>query len=96
MSPSTSGPKATTQTTIGPKANNSGTATSKGVTIGKGIATNEFFEFDYNIFENMKKMETNIPIYEISKIMSQQYLLMTAWKDEKTSKDEEKERKSIW
>ena len=40
-------------------------------------------------------MKADIFIYGLSKIMSQQHLFMTAWKDDKTSKVENKDKKTV-
>ena len=43
----------------------------------------------------MKKKKIHISIYELSKILPQQHLLMTTWKEDKSSKFEYKGKKFV-
>ena len=52
-------------------------------TTGKKASTLEIVHIDYNIFEDMKKKIVNISIFELSKISSQQELILKDWKDDK-------------
>ena len=72
------GSKSITSTSKSPKATTSGTTKGKKVSKGKKIETPKIVDIDYIIVEYMKKTRKNISIFELSKISSQQELIVKA------------------
>ena len=75
------GSKAST-TSISPKATTLATIEGKKVSKGKKVATPEIVDINYSVVEDMNKIRESIYIFELSKINSQQELILKAWKDD--------------
>ena len=68
---------------------------SKKVSIGNKVSSPKIVNIDYNIAENMKKTRENIFVYDLSKLTSQQDLILNAWKRDKEHSIKEKGKATV-